>query len=991
MISESGKNAIWTLLHLPTLPPGPQPHAFAPASALKKRSTVEGILSGATNIKLVEAVEFEPYLSQVGPLYELLLQVKDSEDVAWLRRGSKSDGLFKSHGDSRKSGGQSGPSQRQRNVNYSRNVHSDSPQLSTIPSIYFSEDFHLENPRTFNVVSERSSVVMPLNLMTEQVNSETPSTSRKALATNAILQEKLSWYMDTVEMHLIHSIPVASATIFSALESLGTLNSEAADSVEKIRTLRRDLTSLDRDVVNRGLELLQKRQRHHDLHQLNNAVLQLRRIVNRFAYCKLLIEEGKVENALAEIDAIDTIELVIATSHEETLEDETFTHVQSRGIRGVVALRDMASDLTTLRSQIGKVFESKVHSLLIEDLQRHVNSVSIEEVLRWEAASLRAKGVHARELSAFPAYMSTTEELYTALFPNISGFYRCGYISTAIQAYRELVLREIGYIVRKLLPTSTEDTESTSSVLPVSEGRGRTDQEKASILARKIRALGAEDAERLLSTIYISIAETLRRLETQSRVVLEISRTIGQLSVKDSIKSPVSRSLIGSRNTDENTSIFKIQEEIHAAFDLPSLLSQAVDVSHEKIDKVLQVRSEQTTGLPLIHFLRYFILTLLFVNECEAISGRAGELLRTTVNSHIEDFIKSFRDRTIQTLFQGMKTDNWREKDFTAEDNEILKQTLECSTLNLLSWTQINKLQALLSEEGSEETKIAQVSETHSVVKDKVRGATIEGRTFLLPRSAIICLKGTLHFLYLMGNIPSMTPDIIMSLIEYLQMFDSRCRKLILRGRAIRSGGLEKITAKHLALTSQALSFIETVMLHIRRVVRRHAQGGLLSEFDKIRLSLQEQQDGVHQKLVKIMESRAVTLSKKACETEWGRESAEGVREYMTDLVKDTDRLYRSISKYMPEEEVMLVMAPMFMSFKEKLGKTFSEADLDTETGRECMLCDVEHLVSKLGTVKEFGDLGTYLVKIIESKEVKTTLSADPLLMAEVRGETSNE
>jgi hypothetical protein len=93
-------------------------------------------------------------------------------------------------------------------------------------------------------------------------------------------------------------------------------------------------------------------------------------------------------------------------------------------------------------------------------------------------------------------------------------------------------------------------------------------------------------------------------------------------------KSPVIRSSIRSPNIVENASIFEIQEEMHAALDLPNLLGQAVDVSHDQINKILQVRSEQVTSLPLAHFLRYFTLNLFFANECEAISGRQGRRSR---------------------------------------------------------------------------------------------------------------------------------------------------------------------------------------------------------------------------------------------------------------------------------------------------------------------------------------------------------------------------
>jgi len=35
------------------------------------------------------------------------------------------------------------------------------------------------------------------------------------------------------------------------------------------------------------------------------------------------------------------------------------------------------------------------------------------------------------------------------------------------------------------------------------------------------------------------------------------------------------------------------------------------------------------------------------------------------------------------------------------------------------------------------------------------------------------------------------------------------------------------------------------------------------------------------------------------------------------------------------------------------------------------MLHDIEHLVSKLGKVSGFGDLGMHLVKIVEDKEIE--------------------
>lgn len=903
-----------------------------------------------TNIQRVEAAEFEPYILRVGALYKQLQRLKESEDEA--RAGaSRSEDSFGGY-ELREAGGQSHsarngslpsitsittpvarPPYRRGSPSLGRKGPHGPPPLSTIPDVYFDTDFHLENPRTFDVVSERSDVGHPTST-TRKASSVNAPAPRKALATNAILQEKLSWYMDTVEVHLINSISMASTTFFSALGSLKELHREAVESVEEIRALRGDLTSLDKDVVTKGLELLQKKRIRHNLEQLSDTVLQLKHIVDRVAHSESLIDKGEVERALVEIDAI---KLLMAGERDETFSDEPSTHMQLRDIRAAAASQGVVSDMAILRSRIGKVFESKVHGLLIGDLRRHVQSVSTQQVLlRWEAASLRAKGGQPREVSAPPAYMGRTDELRTALFHNVAGLHPSSSISTAIQAYRELVLREIRNVVRGPLPSSTEDAESITSASTISGGRSRTNQEKSSVLARNIRALDAEDAERLFSTMFIGVAETLRRLKTQSSVLLDIACAIGNPDTEDPVKSPLIWLPIGSQDPAIHASRFEIQEEMHVALDLPNFLCQAVDVSYENINKILRVRSEQTTSLPLAHFLRYFTLNLFFTNECEAISGRAGTSLKTIVNGHVQDFIQAHGDREKQVLAQGMDADNWQVKDFTAKDNEILKQILECSTSDPPAWTEMSKIWAPLSQEEAGEME----STEDSTAEDKVGRAIIEGETFLLPYSAILCLEGTSHFLRLICGIPSMTLDIAMSLVSYLQMFDSRCRQLILGAGAVRSAGLKNITTAHLALTLQALSFIATIIPHVREFVRRHAPAGrpsanLRCEFDRVRHALQEHQDAIYQKSVEIMASRAGKLSKKARETIWGQESAEDVRKYARDLTKDTGKLYKALSKHLPEQAVGLVMVSVFASYKDLLGSVFKEVNPETETGRD--------------------------------------------------------
>ncbi|KAF5022521.1 hypothetical protein F66182_5423 [Fusarium sp. NRRL 66182] len=969
---ESSQNAISTLLQPLMVRTGPS------ASSLHATPTARDIPPvPLTNIQRVDAADFEPYLSQIGPLYAQLQRLKDSEDEA--RGVTKSGDFIQDDGYLRQTGSLSS-SARKRSVpslvspTVSKVDLSDSPKghyslppLSIVPELYFDQDFQLENPRTFHAVSEQSEVV-PSASMTRDAGHETPAGPKKTLATNAILQEKISWYMDTVEAHLINSISMASTAFFSALGSLRELHLEAAESVEKMASLRKDLELLDKDVVRRGVTLSRKRQARRNLQQIHDAVLQLKCVVERVAHCEALVDQGEVEEALAEIDVIEPL---MAGERHERLEDQVLAHVQLRDIRGATALQGAVNDLISLRSRIGKSLESKVHTLLIKDLRRHVQSVSTQDVLqRWEAASLRAKGAYKRQSSASPCYMSQTNELRKALLPSIDGLYRSGSTSTAVQAYRRLVLQEIRNLVRDPLPSADADTDSITSASTMSGGRGRTNQEKSSGLAQNLRALDPGDAEQLFSTIFITVAETLRRLKTQSGILLEIACAIGP-DAEDPIKPAAVRSPLASPNPTGDASMFELQEEMHIALDLPNLLGQAVDASHEKINKILRVRSAQATDLPLAYFLRYYALNLFFANECEAISGRAGTSFKTIVNGHIQDFIKAHGDKEDQALANGMGADTWQDKDFTAKDDEILNQILQCSALDVPAWTKTGPLWVPLSQDEAEEVHGTE----ENIAKDKVRGATIDGETFLLPSSAILCLEGVSRFLRLICGIPSMTPAVAASLLSYLQLYDSRCRQLILGAGALRSAGLKNVTTAHLALASRALSFMSTIMPYIREFVRRHAPGGpvsanLMGDFDKVRLAFQDHQNSIYEKLIDMMVSRARLLSKEARDIDWDKEKVEDVRKYMANLIRDTGRLHKALSKRLPGDSFRPVMVSIFASYKHHLGTTFREIELETDTGRKCMLYDVDHLIHKLGKVEGFGDLGTCLTDIIKSKDI---------------------
>ncbi|KYK61548.1 Vacuolar protein sorting-associated protein 54 [Drechmeria coniospora] len=1005
-VFESGQNAISTLLQPPIVRTGFQPHSSLPVPSSHKPPTAKDIPPVTlTNIPVVDVEEFAPYLTHVGPVYEQLRRLQEDDDeIPSTRRGSRvdrhaeavADGLLRPssnlQGDRRGSVASLASLDsvempnplRRSSTGFLRKGSLGPPPLSTIPTVYFDEGFHLENPRTFDVVSEWSEVVRPPNAG-QPKNGDASGTDlvpRKALATNAILQEKLSWYMDTIEVHLINSISTASTTFFSALGSLKELHSETSESVQRIQVLRKELEALDEEIVSSGLQIVQKRRRRENLRQLNDAVLQLRQIVDGFATCESLVDAGEVDEALVKIDSLEKL---IAGERDQSEED---SGRQLRDMRSASALQGVNNDLSTLRFRIGKAYESQFANFLMADLRRHVESVTPADVLlRWSNATSRSRGSHTRSSSVFPTYLNGTQELKTQLLQSMIGLHRAKHVATAAMTYREIVLREVKNLIRRPLPSSNDDdNESMMSVSTAGGGRQRSNQEKSANLARNLRALDPEDAEELLIKIYIGVTETLRRLTTQVKVLLDIASSLTDSPLGDGIKSPQFRSPITSPQPDRHggisvNDVFGFQEELHKTLDEATLLTQAVDVANDKIVKVLRVRGEQATHLPLDFFLRYFTLNLYFANECEAISGRSGTSLKTVVNGHIKDFVQRNRDMEMQKLAVGMESDQWVAKDFTEKNGKLLDLVLKSSTEDGSDWMDSSKIWVPYREF---ERDLAEptMDDTNGASKDKVRSAVIEFESFMLPNSAILCLEGMNNFMHLIAGIPSMTTDVAASLIAYLQLFNSRCTQLILGAGATRSAGLKNINAKHLALASQALAFIAAIIPHTREFVRRHAPTGaaassLMGEFDKVRRLLQEHQDSIHQKLVDIMGGRAAIHAKSIKATDWDAKEVNGPLKFMEVLAKETTTLHRALTKHLPEALIPMIMEPVFSSYKEQIGAAFSEGNPRTEAGHKSMLRNVEFFSSKLGNLHGFGDAGEYLMSIVKAKEIKLEAPAE--------------
>ena len=958
-VAESGQNAISTLLQLPIVRTGLLPHSNISSSGFKPPTPRDIPPVTLTNIPHVDSNIFQPYLSQVGSLYDAFRRAKEEGDgdSQLFRRDTEDtrDRDLENFINSRSGRpGHSRPGsmssvgspleelQPRRKSSTQRRLHTPTP-LSTIPSVYFDEDFHLENARTFDVVSERSEIVRDPNR-----NADKTGNGRKALATNAILQEKLSWYMDTVEIHLISSISTASRSFFSALGSLRELHAEAADSVHRIQTLRKDLAKLDKEIAIGGMKVVSLKQRRQNVRQLGEAVSQLRAVVESVGGCEDMVENGDVEMAL---DQLDDAEKLIAGRRKAHTKDAANTP-PLRDLRGIRALDGAFEDLAQLRLRIGKAYEVKFLATLLEDVRQHVRSAPPGVTLRrWAAAFSRSRS-RDRQASTFPTYMNVDGELRSDLQTELKGLARARHTMPAAAAFKASILREMKSIIRRNLPSSSDDDNESVMSASTHGGRPPSSQEKSSVLARNLRDLEAEDAQLMLTKIYTGVSESLRRLSVQVKILLDITSGLSkppESGTRSSVTSPNPETLnsaFGRKSPNKQLPVITLQEDMQQLLDMSSLLGEAVDIVQGQITKVIKVRCEQTSQLPLGAFLRFFTLNRLFADECEAISGRSGASLKSAVDSQIKDFVSRFGNSRRHTVVEVMDADKWDAKDFGEAEASVLIRTLESGTRDAPMWYQTSMIWLSEDHPGVESVNgVVPNGKPPSGTKDKIRSATFDQQNFILPESAAAILRVVESFQHLMTGIPSMGQEIAGSLLECLKLFNSRSSQLILGAGATRSAGLKNITTKHLALASQALSFVVALIPYIREFFRRYmssAGSNVIAEFDKVKRLYQDHQNAIYEKLIEIMSSRAAVHANAMKKIDW--EEASGsktptISPYVETLTKETGTLQKVLSKHLPEGSVAMVMKPVFASYKEQWSAAYEEVSLKSIAAKERWDC----------------------------------------------------
>lgn len=728
--------------------------------------------------------------------------------------------------------------------------------LDSVPQAFFESDFRLDNQRIFDTVTEHKTDV----------------------ATYNILQEKLSYYIDTVEVNLIEEISKSSDSFFTAIDELKQIHSDTESAVEVVRDLRTQMQTLDQIHVERGLQMVKLQQQYAQVEELENGVAQLQEIVRLFQEAERLSEEQPQTNLLPCLELVDSTDALIHGDSEYLASTTVKMSTPIANLSPLMGLKPLRDSLLSLRVKVGHKIGKQFTLLLIDDLQSHGQAVPTGDTIvrlmqqfnRQRNRASPPEAVNTSFNDVDPAFRGKLASLLNQLL-------RAGQVQDAFKAYQDAIADYSRRLIKQHLPSST-DTNSMSSGLSgvsgISSGSGTSRSERGMALAGKLRALSAPEFENTLAEIYASLSEFVRRLLAHQKLLLDLISSQPAL----------------------------LEQCGELAFGLRQVISGTVDKQLAYMTKIVNSRREQTAQLPRDLFLNFYALNGIFVRECEQSVGVVSNPLQTTLVGHLKQFIQTLFNRADEHLLAELEKDKWKDTEISAVTQQKVDDIVASATQDPAKWRELLFANLMGASTNN--------NDAPKEGKMRPKNVFVEAASFIIPNGTTHLVDGLVDFLQLVPIFPGQTPELVDVITSLIKRYNVSANELILQAGATRSvAKLAHISAKNLALVSQSLGFIVALIPYMRECCRRHVTSQQIpAQFDRTKRDLLKHQDDIHTKLVSIMVERMINHSRTLRRIDWSKPvtTPNGVHEYMQQLISDTNTLSKSLKKVLASENYIV-------------------------------------------------------------------------------------
>mmetsp|Transcript_24085 Transcript_24085/g.44695 ORF Transcript_24085/g.44695 Transcript_24085/m.44695 type:complete len:1004 (+) Transcript_24085:179-3190(+) len=736
-----------------------------------------------------------------------------------------------------------------------------------------------------------------------------------------LYQEKLSNWLDLVEVTLWSQTTSQAQQFFNSISDLNQLNLQVRDTCETIAELRGHVKAVQTALVRPHLEILRKRRRMQNVKTLEALLTKIRNVratvpvvtdimatSNDFAGALVLLgaARNEIENELAAIHSLRTLQRQIDTLENMIVEQLGEKYIEVSGSWG-----DMSS------------FD-------VEEEGASVTNI--------EAGNENGSAEHVDE---------SNPELTEELLPLVVGLVvaQNNPIRNALTKYRKYLLDQVriaakNSVVEALAAIDVEEEDNNPGKPTTPSGGANSSASKVPVASAVQLQLSALSPQRFLSFLAL-VFDALEMVMQRAKCVH--SSLLVCLSKVEAEVEMVHERVLGSTKEQEHQ-VEKNQADRaylkRAGEESSDSLAKACELAQGSVQKLLALRLKEHEKLQLYDFKQLYDKVARFSLRAERLSNPNTSIeLKGALRLSAKNFLRALHERSMESLKAQLDAEEWRgvatPRDLQAIVNRLLSARLATSRPR---------------------TAVNEGTNGASPVRRGARDLMISGQPFRVVNVLLPLLDFIERYLACAQQL-ALSFWCVPFLVQLLRLFNERSHHLVLGAGAIRTTSLTKIGSKTLAFVSHAISIILALLPAMENVLigclprnsrqfekdKTHIQTNL----NDVKRELKSHREQILNKFVDMIEHKLdLCCGKEMRKVKWDERAAQDVKPeaYMTALTKAVKDLHTSLSKFLPPDHLQFVFGKIFELFNKRIPELYQGLHPETRVGVSQIRVDLRHL-----------------------------------------------
>lgn len=743
--------------------------------------------------------------------------------------------------------------------------NTDIDDLRLIPEIYLKENLNLHHTQTFrqifgSVVSQNDRKLFNNNISVNRNDSgccddKLTDDRRNREHLERQLQEKLSHYLDIVEIRIARQVSQKSSTFFHAMTSQDVIMKEMNSAMNIVRDMRKSLQTLQQTIVMNAIRALRLTCRRNNYKEVLEKLALMTTVHKAQPMLQLLLG---TQDYIAALDLISTTQDIL-----------------SQDLIGIQCFKHLPMQLSEMEKLIDK--------MLITEFERFIG-----DTLSW---SKNGKSTDLENVENETEAQISIENCKLSCI--VMGLLRIKNY-TFVDLFKDECILAIRMIIKQLLIEFISKSD-----LPTEISLTGTGEE-----AQNITTIGIWIA--ILNLTTVELLQLLQRIKIITNTIFETINIASGTVININSTSNTAVDLINVEkflnDRDKNYLEQKLQE----------VLESVTSYCHERCANFVSEKSLEQMVANADEIIRLSEVINRFDKGTQTICNVKRVPLKVTLRVQINYFANKFHFKRREILEKQLHSELWRAIDCPLAIQELID---ELTTNNGFKVIDSTNSKDTIFDHTFLEKKLLQENDRNAMDGHKPKLLYMGKEPYALVQSVIVLIEIIYSYCLCANLIPAVASYLSHNLIDLLKTFNSRCYQLVIGAGAIRCTGMKTITSINLALVARALQLLLLLLPYIRNHFEQCGNGSTITftGYDAVDKDFTIHLNEISDKIVNIVYDLLVTqLNNWDVRPPIPSQSFRAISWHLT-------RLYEALTNILPNQDILRIYDDIHRKFKQKL------------------------------------------------------------------------